>query len=519
MLYEKNGNEFAIEMDYKSHMEVKMTEQYKIFETDLAGTSQGNPYQEVWLKAAFMNESELIEVNGFYCGNGTYKVRFMPAKPGIWTAVTRSNDPMLNGRTLICECTPASEGNHGRVLRADEVRPRSGSSEEDKFHFSYEDGTRFMPFGTTCYAWINQPDEIQEQTLETLKGSCFNKVRMCIFPKYYTYNTANPPHYAFEGNEKDGFDYTRFHPVFWENLEKRIRQLDELGIQADIILLHPYDKWGFARMDQETDVFYLKYAVDRLCHFKNVWWSLANEFDLLPWKSVEDWELYARTVIRRDSYGHLRSIHNCVKLYDHTRPWITHVSIQRIDVYKTSEAVSEWRQEYQKPIVVDECAYEGNINFGWGNITGEEMTRRFWEGCIRGGYLSHGEVYVQYDQIWWSHGGKLHGTCPPRIAFLRDIMESVPEGAAPLKLTQENHEANWDVPCLCKEDDHSYYLYYFGFFQPAFRTYELPEGCIYEIELIDTWGMEVRKLPGTYIGSIRIEMPGKQYMAIRMKKV
>lgn len=519
ILYEKRyGNEFAVEIDYESHMEVKMTEQYKIFETDLAGTSQGNPYQEVWLKAAFMNESEWIEVNGFYCGNGTYKVRFMPAKPGTWTAVTRSNDPMLNGRTLICECTPASEGNHGRVLRADEVRPRSGSSEEDKFHFSYEDGTRFMPFGTTCYAWINQPDEIQEQTLETLKGSCFNKVRMCIFPKYYTYNTTNPPHYAFEGNEKDGFDYTRFHPVFWENLEKRIRQLDELGIQADIILLHPYDKWGFARMEQETDVFYLKYAVDRLCHFKNVWWSLANEFDLLPWKSVEDWELYARTVIRRDCYGHLRSIHNCVKLYDYTRPWITHVSIQRIDVYKTSEAVSEWRQEYQKPVVVDECAYEGNINFGWGNITGEEMTRRFWEGCIRGGYLSHGEVYVQYDQIWWSHGGKLHGTCPPRIAFLRDIMESVPEGAAPLKLTQENHEANWDVPCLCKEDDHSYYLYYFGFFQPAFRTYELSEGFTYEIELIDTWGMEIRKLPGTYTGSIRIEMPEKQYMAIRMKK-
>ncbi|MCD8050802.1 MAG: hypothetical protein LUE89_03885 [Clostridiales bacterium] len=74
--------------------------------------------------------------------------------------------------------------------------------------------------------------------------------------------------------------------------------------------------------------------------------------------------------------------------------------------------VREWRQIYQKPIVVDECAYEGNINLGWGNITGEKMTQRFWEGCIWGGYLSHGEVYVQYDQIWWSYGGTLHGTSP-----------------------------------------------------------------------------------------------------------
>lgn len=169
--------------------------------------------------------------------------------------------------------------------------------------------------------------------------------------------------------------------------------------------------------------------------------------------------------------------------------------------------------------MVDECAYEGNINFGWGNITGEEMTRRFWEGCIRGGYLSHGEVYVQYDQIWWSHGGKLHGTCPERIGFLKKIMEDGPEGAAPLKLTPDNHEANWDVPCLCREEDQSYFLYYFGFFRPAFRTYELAEGCAYEIELIDTWNMTIEKLPGTYAGSIRIDMPERQYMAVRMRRV
>ena len=75
------------------------------------------------------------------------------------------------------------------------------------------------------------------------------------------------------------------------------------------------------------------------------------------------------------------------------------------------------------------------------------------------------------------------------------------------------------MPCLCMEEDHSYYLYYFGFFQPAFRTYELPEGCSYEIELIDTWDMTVEKLPRPYAGSVRIELPQKQYMAVRMRKV
>lgn len=496
-----------------------MTEQYKVFEKELSGTKQGNPYQDIWLKAVFQNNAEETEVNGFYCGDGRYKVRFMPTRPGTWKAVTKSNDPMLDRIELVCECMSAREGNHGRVLRRDEVFAPCDLSEEDRFHFSYEDGTRFQPFGTTCYAWINQPETVQEQTLQTLKNSCFNKVRMCIFPKFYTYNTENPSCYAFEGNEEEGFDFSRFNPVFWENLEKRIRQLDELGIQADIILLHPYDKWGFARMGRETDAFYLKYAVDRLCHYKNVWWSMANEFDLLPWKSVEDWEFYARTVMCRDCYGHLRSIHNCIQMYDHNRPWITHASIQRVDIYKTAESVTEWRRTYHKPIVVDECAYEGNINYGWGNITGEEMTRRFWEGCIRGGYLSHGEVYVQHEQIWWAHGGRLHGTCPERIAFLKEIMEDVPDGAAPLRLTPDNHLDNWDVPCLCKEDDNSYFLYYFGFFKPAFRTYKLAKGCAYTIELIDTWNMTINKLPGIYAGDIRIDLPERQYMAVRMKKV
>ncbi len=496
-----------------------MIEQYKIFETTLSGTAVGNPFKEIWLKATFTNGLDYYTVNGFYCGGGQYKVRFMPKAPGTWKAVTQSNDPALNGIDLHCECAPARPGNHGRILPMNEVRPQTAETAEDIFHFAYEDGTRFQPFGTTCYAWVNQSEEVQEQTLKTLAASPFNKVRMCIFPKFYAYNTTNPERYAFLGSEEEGFDFERFDPIFWENLEQRISQLDELGIEADVILLHPYDKWGFSKMPKETDLFYLKYAVDRLCHFKNVWWSLANEFDLMPWKPVEDWEQYARVIMGRDCYGHLRSIHNCVKLYDHNRPWITHVSIQRIDVYKTAEAVSELRQQYQKPIVVDECAYEGNINFGWGNITGEEMVRRFWEGCIRGGYLSHGEVYIQYPQIWWAHGGTLHGTAPERIDFLKQIMVDTPERVAPLKLTPENHEANWDVPCLCREDDNSYFLYYFGFFKPAFRTYELPDNCTYAIELIDTWNMTIEKLPGTYSGSIRIDMPEKQYMAIRMCKV
>ncbi len=496
-------------------------EKYKVFDLELNGTKEGNPFCDIELHAEFTDKDQKIVTEGFYKGNGVYGIRFMPQSEGTWNYTVHSNDPDLDGAEGSFVCTPAGENNHGRVCLKKDVVPKTEVNfyeTEDEFHFAYEDGTRFQPFGTTCYAWINQPEEIQRETLETLKNAPFNKIRMCIFPKFYSYNTEDPENYAFEGNAKDGFDYTRFNNAFFEKLEKRIADLDELGIEADIILLHPYDRWGFSKMTREQDMFYLSYVVRRLSAFKNVWWSMANEYDLMPWKSVEDWEAYARVVMKNDPYGHLRSIHNCIPLYDHNSTWITHVSVQRVDVYKTAEMVSEWRKMYRKPVIVDEVGYEGNIDFGWGNLTGEELTRRFWEGCMRGGYLSHGETYVDKgDQIWWSHGGKLYGESTERIGFLKKILAEVPEDACPLTLTPENHEENWDSVCL--HENESYFLYYYGFFRPLYRNYTLPEGKKYRITLIDTWNMTEEELPEIYEGKIRIKMGARQYMAVRMQEV
>ena len=175
------------------------------------------------------------------------------------------------------------------------------------------------------------------------------------------------------------------------------RQLAELGIEADLILFHAYDRWGFADLGPAVDERYLRYVVRRLSAYANVWWSMANEYDLLWSKDEADWERLAAIVGEEDAFGHLNSIHNCRPFYDYSKPWITHVSVQRVDVYRTAENTDEWRERWGKPVVIDECAYEGDIDQGWGNITGEEMTRRFWEGAVRGGYVGHGETYLPIE--------------------------------------------------------------------------------------------------------------------------
>ena len=86
----------------------------------------------------------------------------------------------------------------------------------------------------------------------------------------------------------------------------------------------------------------------------------------------------------------MRSIHNCAHFYDYSRPWVTHCSIQRQDLYKSAELVETWRESYRKPVILDEICYEGDIQHGWGNISGQELVRRFWEAAVRGGYAGHG---------------------------------------------------------------------------------------------------------------------------------
>ena len=207
-------------------------ERWGVFEVALPGPSTGNPFLDVRLSAQFRYRNRTVGVDGFYDGGGTYRIRFMPDEIGQWSYTTSSNAPALDGKSGTLTVTAPSARNHGPV----QVRYTT--------HFGYEDGTPYVPVGTTCYAWIHQGDKLEEQTLETLRTAPFNKMRMCVFPKSYAYNANEPVFYPFERDASGKNDFTRFNPEFFRHLEKRVRDLEALGIEADLILFHPYDRWG-----------------------------------------------------------------------------------------------------------------------------------------------------------------------------------------------------------------------------------------------------------------------------------
>ena len=498
---------FTISLFFISISAINKVEKWRIYEIALKGITKANPYTDIQLSATFSNGKDVKTVSGFYDGNGIYKIRFMPQKTGTWTYITTSNLKSLQNRKDKFECFTNSENNHGPVVV------------KDTFNFSYSDNKPYYPFGTTCYAWVHQTDSLADLTLKTLSNGYFNKMRMCIFPKDYDWNKNEPLLYPFEGKPLTNWDYTRFNPAYFQNIEKRIGQLDSLGIEADLIVFHPYDRWGFQKMDRKTDDLYINYIIARFAAYKNVWWSMANEYDFMKNKNADDWNHYIQLFAEKDAYNHLRSIHNGSRVYDHTNPLLTHASIQNEDTYKAKGL----RQKYRKPIVYDECRYEGNINWSWGNLSAEELVNKFWRGVTNGGYVGHGETYVTENPvkwgneskavIWWSKGGKLIGQSQERIKFLKKIIESAPGYLRPVV----NYDSWMPYSAVAYKDE--YFLNYYNLDQPGSQIVYLPKNSKYKVEIINGWDMTITPLEGVFSGKCLIQLPQKPFTAIRVIKI
>lgn len=137
----------ALAERHSSETSASSVEQWGLFEVSLKGPSSGNPFQEVTLKADFSREHRAVQVKGFYDGDGTYRIRFMPDMQGEWTYRTTSSAPALDGQTGRLTCTPPTAENYGPVTTA------------HRYHFVHADGTPYFPFGTTTYAFLFTDEE------------------------------------------------------------------------------------------------------------------------------------------------------------------------------------------------------------------------------------------------------------------------------------------------------------------------------------------------------------------------
>ena len=507
--------------------------QYEITLTGPSEAAVANPF-EVELSATFTHTEPPtgtpIVVGGFYDGGGTYRVRFSPPAEGEWKYTTASSASALDGSSGEFHVVKKAAGDRGPVVS-------KGSG------LYYADFTPHVSVGTTCYQWASKGFDMQAQTLETLKASPFNKIRMTTFPKWYIFNRANPvetgaPYEIAPGSAaanasawacvgehcpslSGSFDLKRFNVSFWQNYDRLVGALKAQGVIADIILFHPYDggHWGFDCMggtdaqkyDTTLDKFYLRYAVARLASYSNVWWSMANEwsFNKCKGRGVNEsakspdpspspvWDELFETLAAADPYGRQASIHNGNLLYNHSRPWISHVSLQGME--DTTPAI---RTKYGKPTIWDEVRYEGNITSSWGALSAAEEADRFWWGAALGVHVGHSETVLRAavkdddaQPLWWAKGGTLVGESPSRIAFFKQLWASTGADFGALTPAQASYGQAGDPVSDTLTGDSVQLV---KFRRQGTWNVPLPgggDGGAWKAVSVDYWGMTTTELP------------------------
>ncbi|MDC7286610.1 DUF5060 domain-containing protein [Blautia schinkii] len=542
--------------------------QYEMFELEFIGEAPQGSWVDVDLTAEFICDGEVTVVKGFYAGEGVYKVRFLPRRTG--TFKWKTTGIVEKSGKIHCEAGEVQdEAIQHAVIQNAAVQDAAvqdaavqnaavqgtamgtnalegighGMVQAEGMHFVYEDGTRYTPVGTTVYALPHQPQALIDQTFDTLAGSPYNKLRWCVFPKSFPYNENEPDFYPFEKTTEGKWDVHRPAMEFWNHFEKILMKLEQMGIQSDIILFHPYDRWGFCELSMEENLVYLDYVLRRLSAFPSVWWSMANEYDMMLKRGMEDWYVIEEYIAENDPYHHLLSNHQCVVVYDFSRKNITHCSLQIRDV----DRVKEFMEKYQKPVIYDECAYEGDLPMDWGNISGFELVHRFWGLYAQGAYGTHGEVFLSPDDVlWWAKGGILKGESTPRIAYLKGLLKEADGPLAPWELKEfakpeenqpldellkdvrrDNPVANlyyygkgperdgmFVVPEYAARYEHQFFLQYLGHTAPSVVTLYLPEDASYRIDVIDTWEMTRKQAYFGASGKVEISLPGKECIAV-----
>lgn len=502
--------------------------QYEIYEATFTGPVLKENYAEVDLQGEFALNGKTSTVQGFYDGNGIYKVRYMPLETGV-CAYKITGIFNKKGKFEVKKGT-----DHGPVKAI-------GT------HFEFDDKTAFYPVGTTVYALAHQDEAVTNDTMKELHKGYFNKVRMCVFPKSYDYNHNEPPFYAFNKKADGTWDVSSPNIDFWHRFESILNQITKMGIEIDLILFHPYDRWGFSKMSMEENKLYLNYLLRRIGSFSHIWWSLANEYDLMPTMTPDDFHTVEDYIYDHEgNFHHLMSCHQCFAPYDHSHPHITHCSIQD----PNPQMIPGLLSKYHKPVMYDEMCYEGNLEHDWGNISGFEEVNRCWETVAAGGYPTHGETYRSDDEVlWWAKGGKLKGQAPKRLKFLKEFLKTLPGPlsqipnplAAFANMPKEELEKQLqNIPehyrpiilrvaslpevdkqmmslrnpsfASCYKDEA--FVYYHAIHRPYKQPLELPAGNKYRIDVIDVWDMTRKTVLEHVSGKIDVPLPSKEGIAV-----
>ena len=198
--------------------------------TFLSSMDYENPVQDVsGFEVNFTSPTGIKKtINGFWDGEQTWKVRFMPDETGRWTYETICSDTKnkgLNGQKGSFLCKTGTDQKaiylHGPV-----INPKG------TFFLTHADGTPF--FWLACTAWngaLKSTDGEWDQYLQHRVNNNYTAIQL-VTTQWRGCEKSSEGLVAFEGCGR-----IRINPVFFRLIDKKIDRVNEFGLVAAPVIL------------------------------------------------------------------------------------------------------------------------------------------------------------------------------------------------------------------------------------------------------------------------------------------
>ena len=336
-----------------------------VYEMTAAEAAQHpNPYLSVQLHAEFRSpRHRTVTMPGFWDGGRRMVIRFTPIDPGDWAYRVTSNVASINGKegTLA-----ATESGHPGFLRVDNRRAWSTT----------ETRSPHLWMGDTSYRFAWMEEAAFEQMTTARAGQRFNHIRGLVM------------------HDEDGLRKAYLTPdqpnvEHFQQLDRRIRSMNQKGIFADLILASDRNHLALVFPERDQRERYIKYLVARYAPM------------MITWQGVQEFEEYENgrallkeingVIMKLDPYKHPRSTHTTATSAPLLEDgWMTHVLYQ-----SSSDGLGAVeRQIYSAPMINAEFAYEDS---GAGkshphHVDADTFRKRLWNSTMNGQLPTYGNT-------------------------------------------------------------------------------------------------------------------------------
>jgi hypothetical protein len=336
-----------------------------------------NPFTEVTIIATFRSPSGKVhEVEGFYDGEQTWKVRFMPDEIGRWQWFIRSEPPdeQLSASGKF-ECVQSK-------LRGPlQVHPQNPS------WFAFTDGTPVYLLAFHLWNLDAMDEGTLAKTLDFLKEQGFNAI---VGPH------LSPERTVWEKLPNGKIAFDRFDLSVWQGLDRALRLTAERGM-----VVIPFSIIGgtnrLPKAPPNALDLLLRYWVARWQGFWNATFQPTSEWE----EGYSEQEILAiGERLYELTHGHfLISVHSLKASNERIQRvhWFSYHTVQ--------DKLTDWNfgkyrwfaelfARVPKPIFAHECLWEGNFYQREAGLDVDNMRKAAWTIALSGGQINYADEVV-----------------------------------------------------------------------------------------------------------------------------